>query len=175
MTEEFFSTSLSFMAQHKSAVIKQISDVITEYWEWFQSVNKEVLAERNAGLTTKKLAVVAPVLERKGRTKKASEEAQEPRIFAEEKYYVIWKDFSYSAYRKINPRTSKQITVSDPDNIINVVGKKCSWDFQRFADTEAKLAPLRQLLDTIHKTEVGLVSAQRKYVRRYHQQKEATK
>lgn len=179
MSDEYFEITLQDVAGRKKAVINQISVIISDYWDWFQANNKRVLEERNAGLTDKLLATIAPVIERRARAKKndiaLSEGLATPtqKVAPVDKYYVLWKQFDNSGYRRKNPRASTHIKVANSDNTISIVGKKCSWDYNQFVETEKKLAPLRQLLNAIHATEVLLVTEQRKYLRRYHQQKEA--
>lgn len=179
MLHDYFEMALSHNAGYKNAVIYQISGILSDYWDWFQSENKLVLEQRNAGLTDKVQSTIAPVLERRAYKKenqaqaRADGEALHPFIKPATKYYVLWKQFDNSSYRRKNPRASGYIKVAKPENIVSVVGKKCTWEYDKFLETEKKLAPLRQLLNAIHATEVTLITEQRKYVRRYHQQKEA--
>jgi hypothetical protein len=46
-----FETVLGETAAHKNAVIYQISGILSDYWDWFQSQNKLVLEPRNVGHT----------------------------------------------------------------------------------------------------------------------------
>lgn len=180
MSDDYFEITLAFVAGQKTEVINQISGIISDYWDWFQAQNKKILEQRNAGLTDKTQSTIAPVVEKRSRAKKKDLVDEEkspsltPSIDPVDKFYVLWKQFENNSYRRKNPRTSAYIKVAKPENIISVVGKKCTWDYDKFVETELKLAPLRQLLNAIHTTEVTLITEQRKYVRRYHQQKEAS-
>lgn len=177
MLHGYFEEALNETAGHKNEVINQISVILSDYWDWFQSQNKLVLEQRNAGLTDKVQSTIAPVLEKRVYPKKGQAETegdtQLPFIKPAIKYYLLWKQFDNTSYRRKNPRASSYIKVAKPENIISVVGKKCTWEHDKFVETEMKLAPLRQVLNAIHATEVTLITEQRKYVRRYHQQKEA--
>lgn len=179
MSDDYFEITLKEVGSRKTAVINQISAIISDYWDWFQANNRKILEERNAGLTDKLQATIAPVIEKRFRSKKkvtalpGNSACQMPSIDPVNTYYVLWKQFDNNSYRRKNPRTSSHIKVAKPENTIAVVGKKCSWEYDKFVETEKQLAPLRQLLSAIHTTEVTLITEQRKYVRRYHQQKEA--
>lgn len=179
MPDDYFEITLKEVGSRKTAVINQISVIISDYWDWFQASNRKILEERNAGLTDKLQATIAPVVEKRFRSKKkvaalsANVACQMRSIEPVNTYYVLWKQFDNASYRRKNPRTSSYIKVAKPENTVAVVGKKCTWEYDKFVETEKMLAPLRQLLRAIHTTEVTLINEQRKYVRRYHQQKEA--
>lgn len=165
MEESYFKDILNHLAEEKQRVIDQISAIIAGYWSWFKLENKTLLEKRKAGLSVTLQSTIAPVLERRNR-KNSGDTLGAPAIV---KHYVIWKQFDNSGYRRRNPHASTHIKVAKPENIIKVVGKKCSWDFAQFVETEQKLAPLRQLLDAIHNTEITLITEQRKYLRRFPQ------
>jgi hypothetical protein len=135
----------------------------SDHWSWFKLENKTLLEKRKAGLSSTLQSTIAPVMEKRDR-KNNGDTIDVPAIV---KHYVLWKQFDNSAYRSRNPHASTYIKVAKPENIIKVVGKKCTWDYAQFVETEKKLAPLRYLLDSIHTTEITLITEQRKYLRRF--------
>lgn len=119
-------------------------------------------------MTTEQPAHIAPVLElKKSGAKKNAGGALEGNYTS--KYYINWKLFDDSSYRRFNRRASRHISVSKPENIISVVGKYCTWDFHMFCETEKQLALLRIELDGLHEAEIKIRAAQRKLARRMHQ------
>ncbi len=169
MEESYFKDTLNLLAEEKQFVIDQISAIIAVYWSWFKLENKRILEKRKAGLSSTAQSTIAPVLEKRNRNNNG-DSMDVPAIV---KHYVLWKQFDNSAYRSINPHASTYIKVAKPENIIKVVGKKCTWDYEQFVETEKKLAPLRQILDAIHRTEITVISEQRKYLRRFNQKNHA--
>lgn len=169
MEESYFKDILNHLAEEKQCVIEQISAIIAGYWSWFKLENKTLLEKRKAGLSATLQSTIAPVLEKRNR-KNSGDTIGVPAIV---KHYVIWKQFDNSGYRRKNPHTSSYIKVAKPENIINVVGKKCCGEYEKFVETEKKLAPLRQILDAIHRTEISVISEQRKYLRRFNQKNHA--
>lgn len=163
MEESYFKDMLNHLAKEKQCVIDQISAIIADYWSWFKLENKTLLEKRKAGLSSTLQSTIAPVLEKRNRNNNG-DSMDVPAIV---KHYVLWKQFDNSAYRSINPRASTYIKVAKPENIVKIVGKKCSWDYAQFVETEKKLAPLRHLLDSIHTIEITLITEQRKYLRRF--------
>lgn len=175
MEKLFFDETLKLLAEEKSSVIYQIRVDIADYWSWFKSENQTILMQRNAGLSKQFEFTIAPVLEKRNRQRKGGTGTQDEEISVQaiDKYYLLWKQFDNTTYRRKNPHTSSYIKVAKPENIINVVGKKCSGEYEKFVETEKKLAPLRQILDAIHRTEISVISEQRKYLRRFNQKNQA--
>lgn len=163
---------LAEMDNQKKVLFVSITSAISDYWDWFQEQNRAVLQQRNAGLTDKLLAHVAPVLEKKVSKKKIiTDNGVETKEYAP-KYYLIWKAFNNNSYRRINKQASVYIPVGSPENIVSVISKKCTWELHQFLKTEEILAPLRYQLEVIHQAEIQIRKTQRVIERKYNQQKE---
>lgn len=177
MRRDSLRSTLEDIAGHREALIAEIAQHNSAYWDWFQAENTKVLQLRSSGLTDKLLAHIAPVLERRVSGRKKTQSSQvdvELELTAyTPKYYLLWKLFDNSSYRKTNRRASVHIPVSSADKIISVVGKKCTWEFEKFCEVEALLAPLRVELDGLHDAEIKIRAALRKYARKFNQEKES--
>lgn len=163
---------LSEISTQRIDVINQASIILSDYWDWFAEQNNAIYHQRAAGLSSLAQAYVAPVLERKssGQKKRITESsANSPLDSYAEKYYLVWKLFDNSNYRRVNPRASKPIRIADPDKTIAIVGKHCTWEYEKFCEAELKLGALRILLDGLHDAEIRIRSAYRKMNRRYSQ------
>lgn len=157
----------------RDELITEISAINFEYWDWFQAENEKVQKLRAAGLTDKLLAHVAPVLEKKRSGRQQAKNSGDSQNITSTKYYLVWKLFNNQGFRRVNKHASAHITVSSHDHIATVVGKHCTWELQKFLETEAKLAPLRLELDGLHHAEVKIKAAMRTYARKFNQQKES--
>ena len=160
------------IARTRDELISEISAVNSQYWDWFQAENQKIQSQRSAGMTDKLLAHIAPVLEKKVSGRQKTQGTGATQNNNSPKYYLIWKLFNNSGFRRVNKHASVHIPVANHDNIASVVGKHCTWELQKFLDTEAKLAPLRLQLDGLHQAEIKIKAAQRTYARKFNQQKE---
>lgn len=175
MRQDALNSVLQEIASQREQLISEIAQHNSAYWDWFQAENEQVLKLRASGLTDKRPAHIAPVLEKRVSGKKKSNDSQadgQVETSYTPKYYLIWKLFNNSGYRKANKHASVHIPVANPDKIVSVIGKKCTWEFEKFCEVEAKLAPLRVELDGLHDAEIKLRAAQRKYARKFNQHKE---
>lgn len=163
---------LSEISTQRNDLLNQASVIMSDYWDWFAEQNNAIFHQRAAGLSSLSQAYVAPVLEKKssGQKKRITESsANSPLDSYAEKYYLAWKLFDNSNYRRVNPRASKPIRVADPDKTIAIVGKYCTWEYEKFCDAELKLGALRIVLNGLHDAEIRIRSAYRKMNRRYAQ------
>lgn len=153
-------------------VINQASIILSDYWDWFAEQNNAIYHQRAAGLSSLPQAYVAPVLEKKssGEKKRIGESFENsPLDSYAKKYYLVWKLFDNNNYRRVNPSASKAIRVADPDKTIAIVGKHCTWEYDKFCEAEMKLAALRIVLNGLHDAEIRIRAAYRKMNRKYSQ------
>lgn len=163
---------LSEISSQRIDLLHNASGIICTYWDWFAEQNNAIYHQRAAGLSSLPQAYVAPVLEKKssGQKKRIGESIKNsPLDSYAEKYYLIWKLFDNSNYRRVNPRASKPIRVADPDKTIAIVGKYCTWEYEKFCDAELRLGALRIALNGLHDAEIRVRAAYRKIIRRYDQ------
>lgn len=165
MQIKILDRALHEISVQRDDLIAEISYVISGYWDKFVNKNIFINQQRKIGMTSEQPAHIAPVLElKKSCSRKPPSGA--PENYYISKYYINWKLFDDSSYRRFNRHASRHISVSKPENIINVVGKYCTWDFHMFCETEKKLALLRIELDGLHEAEIKIRAAQRKLARR---------
>lgn len=163
---------LSEISTQRIDLLNQASGIICTYWDWFAEQNNTIYHQRAAGLSSLSQAYVAPVLEKRssGQKKRTGESIENSALDSyAEKYYLVWKLFDNSNYRRVNPHASKPIRVADPDKTIAIVGKYCTWEYEKFCDAELRLGALRIVLNGLHDAEIRVRAAYRKMNRRYSQ------